>query len=284
MPGTPGLKVSVLFRFASIGVALFALGAVPLQAQTEAWSEPGDRVRISSDEVSGEFMVREVRSDGLVLQSDSASAGLDLPTASLIGLEVSQGRESRLRGVLTGGFAGAVLGGVFGLQCVQPHATCPVGSSSVAVTLMGAGLGALIGLVASGGGEMWQEVRLPERLAVTPGREDGDSASTASDDIGSDAVVEMIVRNQGSNAVTVFAWWEGGGRVRLGELGGGETRTFTARYRDRAVMLSVDVLSVRGVGRGSRPEEFIPVRPDDRLEWTIRRTDPVDLYLRLPPR
>ena len=159
--------MSDLIRSALIGLALVVTGAVPLHAQTAPWPEPGDRVRISSNEASGEFLVTELRSDGLVLQADSVSAGFDVPTASITGLEISRGRESRLRGIMAGGFGGGVVGAIFGLHCAQPHTTCSGGSSSSA--LIGAGIGALIGLVGWSGREIWQEVQLPGRLAAIPG-------------------------------------------------------------------------------------------------------------------
>ena len=94
-----------------------------------------------------------------------------------------------------------------------------------------------------------------------------------------DEEVEMVVLNRTSEAVTVFVWWEGGARVRLGELGVNATRTFTTPLREAAVWLSLDVLS-QGTGRRDRPESYVPVRSGDRIEWQIRRTDPIDLSYR----
>lgn len=110
--------------------------------------------------------------------------------------------------------------------------------------------------------------------------------NTAQDDVGSDARVEMIVLNRTQDVVTVFAWWENGARVRLGELRGGATRTFITPLRDTGVWLSLDVLSQRRTGRGDRPDSFVPIRTGDRFEWEIRLVSPsVDLYYRrLPPR
>ncbi len=97
----------------------------------------------------------------------------------------------------------------------------------------------------------------------------------------------MIVLNRSTDPVTVFAWWEGGARVRLGELRGGHDRTFSAPYRGREVWLSLDVLAAsRGLqfaGRDDSPQEFVPVAPGDRIEWEIRSTQPVDLFYRVLP-
>ncbi len=94
-----------------------------------------------------------------------------------------------------------------------------------------------------------------------------------------DEEVEMVVLNRTSEAVSVFVWWEGGARVRLGELGASGTRTFTTPLRDPALWLSLDVLS-QGTGRRDRPDSYVPVQPGDRIEWEIRRTDPIDLFYR----
>ena len=94
-----------------------------------------------------------------------------------------------------------------------------------------------------------------------------------------DEEVEMVVLNRTSEALSVFVWWEGGARVRLGELGVGATRTFTTPLRDAAVWLSLDVLS-QGTGRRDRPDSFVPVQPGDRIEWEVRRTSPIDLFYR----
>ena len=94
-----------------------------------------------------------------------------------------------------------------------------------------------------------------------------------------DEQVEMVVLNRTSEALSVFVWWEGGARVRLGELGASATRTFTTPLRDPALWLSLDVLS-QGTGRRDRPDSYVPVQPGDRIEWEIRRTDPIDLFYR----
>ena len=94
-----------------------------------------------------------------------------------------------------------------------------------------------------------------------------------------DEEVEMVVLNRTSEAVSVFVWWESGARVRLGELGASGTRTFTTPLRDPALWLSLDVLS-QGTGRRDRPDSYVPVQPGDRIEWEIRRTDPIDLFYR----
>ena len=261
-----------------------------LMLRPTVWPEPGDRIRISSDETSGEFLVARVRSDALVLRPDSASAGFRVPTAMLRTLAISQGRGFRSRWLMGGALWGGVAGGVFGLQCAQPHGGCAVGLSSGLSVVIGAGLGTLVGFVASGRREeKWQEVRLPGQVAITPigdgGLEAGSSPSSV--ELGANEV-EMIVRNQTNSPITVFAWWEGGRRVPLGEIPADATRTFAADYQSPGVALSVDVLSDRGLSplrAEPAPSDFILVGSGDRLEWTVRsrRSGLVGDYRRLPP-
>ena len=94
-----------------------------------------------------------------------------------------------------------------------------------------------------------------------------------------DGEVEIVIRNQTSEAVTAFVWWESGARVRLGELGARATRTFTTPLRDAAGWLSLDVLS-QGTGRRDRPDSYVPLQPGDRIQWEIRQTSPIDLFYR----
>lgn len=115
------------------------------------------------------------------------------------------------------------------------------------------------------------------------------SANTASDDVNSDAVVEMVVLNRTSAVVTAFVQWQNGPRVWLGELPGGDTRTFTTPYRGTDFRLSLDVpRPSRGASprRSDPPPRFVPVYPGDRYEWEIRLVIPsIDLFSRrLPPR
>lgn len=78
--------------------------------------------------------------------------------------------------------------------------------------------------------------------------------------------------NEATSTVTVFAWWRSGARFRLGEIRGRANRTFTIPIQADEVWLSFDVLSNRRVGRPVPPESFVPVRPGDRIEWTISST------------
>ncbi len=133
-------------------------------------------------------------------------------------------------------------------------------------------------------------------------------ADTASDDIGSDGAVEMIVRNRTTRTITAFADWRAGPRIRLGELRGGTTHVFTTPLRGTDVWLSLDVFgsppvattsNARAFGGGStttrggtndggsnRARGFVPVDPGDRYEWEIRSVVPsIEMYyLRLPAR
>ena len=97
----------------------------------------------------------------------------------------------------------------------------------------------------------------------------------------------MVVLNGSADAISVFTVWEGGARIWLGELRGGQNRTFIAPYRGREVWLSLDVMASAGgvqfADRDDPQQEFVHVAPGDRVEWRIHSTSPVDLFYRLLP-
>jgi len=251
--------------------------------------EPGDRIRITSDVASGEFLVEEVRRDVLLLRPDSDSA-LEVTTASLSKLEITRGRAiSPLEGLFGGGLFGGLVGGALGMQCTQVHYDCLTGLSQAANTLLGVSIGAVVGLVVSRrSGESWEELQLPHRLYDVPRAAPAvANRVTVLEDVHSDEAVELIVRNKTPGPLTAFAWWEGGGRVALGEVRANEARTFVAARRSPGVALFVYPLSDPGPGatRGAPgPSEFILLSSGDRLEWTVLRSvsGVVDDYVRLP--
>jgi tetratricopeptide (TPR) repeat protein len=98
-----------------------------------------------------------------------------------------------------------------------------------------------------------------------------------------DGDVALDVRNGTSNDMTVFALWDNGTRVRLGELSANQARNFSIPVRGDDVTLMVQVAEVRGRGNrtgGDDPEDFVSVRPGDGFEWEIRNADPLDLFYR----
>ena len=151
--------------------------AVPtsLAAQDTRWPEPGERVRFVSDSISGDSRVAAVFEESLLLEGDSLANRFVVPTDALRRLEVYRGRTSRLKGLLVGGAAGSLLGTFVAIPCrSQPHYTCR-SASALDRTLLGAGVGALIGAVAWGGREIWEEVRLrgaPGRTLIAGGEDD----------------------------------------------------------------------------------------------------------------
>jgi hypothetical protein len=124
-------------------------------------------------------------------------------------------------------------------------------------------------------------------IGLASGCASPNSASITTPGAVSDGALEMVVLNRSADAISVFTVWEGGARIWLGKLRGGQNRTFIAPYRGREVWLSLDVLASAGgvqfAGRDDPQQEFVPVAPGDRVEWQIHSTSPVDLFYRLLP-
>ncbi len=114
----------------------------------------------------------------------------------------------------------------------------------------------------------------------------GGQANTPLDDVASSgAGLELIVRNQhaGINRMSVFARWRSGTRLYLGDVGAGQTETFTTPIRGQGFWLEHQEGPWRSSGRHADPTEYVLVQPGDRLEWSIWSENEV-VYLRLPPR
>ena len=79
-----------MYRFALIGLTLVATTSLPLAAQTALPIEPGDRVRIESENLSGEFTVAGVQAEILSLQVYN--------NADIRGVILRDGEEMDLRG------------------------------------------------------------------------------------------------------------------------------------------------------------------------------------------
>ena len=92
-----------------------------------------------------------------------------------------------------------------------------------------------------------------------------------------DEEVELNVRNQTSERMTVFALWQTGTRTRLGDLDANQTGRFTIPVRGQEVTLGVRTEEVRQVRGGDNPADFASVQAGDRVEWEIREADPLRL-------
>ena len=90
--------------------------------------------------------------------------------------------------------------------------------------------------------------------------------------------VEMSIRNRTGEPLTVFAQWDfGGTRDRLGTLNPNQTRDYTTEIRGEQVTVTVQLQGGRDRIGGDRPEWMVDARPGEKIEWTIRGTDPFDL-------
>ena len=78
--------------------------------------------------------------------------------------------------------------------------------------------------------------------------------------------IQLTIRNENATPITVFVWWQGGRRVRLGDLSGVSTRTFTTAARDGGIWFEVEDQTTFTRGRRRRPDNYVPVGPGDHLE------------------
>ncbi len=108
----------------------------------------------------------------------------------------------------------------------------------------------------------------------------GGQANTPSDDVASSgAGLELIVQNQhaGVSRMSLYARWASGTRVYVGDVGAGQTETFTIPIRGQRFWLE------HSGGHHADPTEYVLVQPGDRLEWSIWVESDV-FYRFLPPR
>ena len=136
---------------------------------------PGTRVRVTAPALAPKPLVgtiKKLSDDAIELAVKGRDDVISVPRASVIRLEVSQGRSGR-KGALIGGATLATVGIVWGaVACHDPSSEVYpwVCATIMGVTGLGAGggFGALVGL-----GERWNELpsdRFRVTLAPTPGR------------------------------------------------------------------------------------------------------------------
>ncbi|MEJ2320196.1 MAG: hypothetical protein P8Y10_08530 [Gemmatimonadales bacterium] len=128
---------------------------------------PGDRVRLQAPRISSGRLVGEVtelEGDTLVLLSEGGGSTIAIPTSDLERIAVSQGKKSNaILGLLVG--AGVGVASAVGLSiwvCNADDDGCTSGQvvgGALAVTFIGAGLGAGIGALIKT--ERWREASIP---------------------------------------------------------------------------------------------------------------------------
>ena len=126
---------------------------------------------------------------------------------------------------------------------------------------------------------MHRKVLIIVGVALASGCASGRQLNSTSDDVGSDAGVEFVVHNERLSNVTVFVQWEFGRSIRLGDLSGGRTRTFTTPWRGQNFTVTYGAVGAR---RGSFGGAWISAVAGDRFQWTLPLSGPV-VYRRLPP-
>lgn len=160
-----------------IGV-LLTLQSLKLAAQTPGAVMVGQRVRLTTD--SGPWIGTLVRQDsgGLTLQGPglSDSSVVTVSVDRIRRIDVSLGRQSNAgKGAAIGFGVGATLGLVAGIACASSDSflQCTTGDvvqATLGAGLMGAGVGALIGLASNS--EHWEPVSTGSavRISLTPRR------------------------------------------------------------------------------------------------------------------
>jgi len=182
-----------MFRALLLALAVVATATAPLAGQSArdvGALETEDRVRIASDDVSGEFLVMEVADDELVLRADSLSSRVLIPTASLAKIEISRGLRSRgnvvAGGVLTGVGVFFISASVWPTEtkkqefcwftggCGTSTTTGPkggMGAAALGSAVIGVTVGTVVGVLMSR--ERWEEIRIPNTVSTLPGEGGG---------------------------------------------------------------------------------------------------------------
>ena len=160
-----------------MAVAVMTASAIGAQEEQSAGWPVGARVRVWTDTAStvvGQLI--DVRNDTLIVDDKpqvSRRPYVRVPVSSTIRLEVSDGRHVSARNVAWGTLGGAAAG-LFAAGFVVDvlwDEFCPVDCGDPdpdygRLTLIGAGLGALIG--AARRVDDWREVRTPARPIIAP--------------------------------------------------------------------------------------------------------------------
>lgn len=94
-----------------------------------------------------------------MVRQDSISVPRPVDLRSVYRLEIYQGQTSRVWGFLGGTVVGSVLGGLTGLPCTNTHFVCETVSPRERIYI-GAGVGALAGMLIWGGRDRWAQARL----------------------------------------------------------------------------------------------------------------------------
>lgn len=143
-----------------------------LAAADTTFVQEGDRVRLHAPRVrSGQLVgeVAELDRDTLVLSSEGSGSTIAIPTSELERIAVSQGRKSRaILGLAIGAGVGAASAVGFSIWfCNADDDGCTSGQvagGAVALTAIGAGLGAGIGALIKT--ERWRDASIPGRPSV----------------------------------------------------------------------------------------------------------------------
>ena len=133
-----------------IGLLVILATMLPAYVSAQIALSPGDRVRLSSAELSGEFTVMEVQDNSLVLSTaSSASSTVHVETSSLTRLDVSRGQQSHAILGASLGLAAGAAGTVVYCQAVDKGGCEVLGDDvTLGVALINSAIGGLVGGIA----------------------------------------------------------------------------------------------------------------------------------------
>lgn len=161
-PGNP--KESSMTRRASILVLVLALPPSAASAQEPPSIKPGTRVRVWTSTTAEPVIGKVISQDGitLALASDGAAPSTFVVRDSIIRIDVGH-RRSRGRNALYGALICGGIGALVGAAGANPEAFLWNDRSEGAAFfgLIGAPVGALIGLAARPGPEKWTTTMAP---------------------------------------------------------------------------------------------------------------------------
>ena len=117
-----------------------------------------------------------------------------------------------------------------------------------------------------GGRSIVRWTGLVASLAILGGCASTSSPGAEAAGLGSEASLQLTIRNEAANPISVFVWWQSGRRVRLGDVAGVSSGTFTTPFQTGGIWFEIQDRLEMTSRRGRRPDQFLPVNRGEHLE------------------